>query len=211
MINQNITLVKLSVTVVILYICSMHWKLHFLLRNVNILLLFLASLFQCLLPGQLWLKLVEWSAHLLTWIRKLPLSSTSPEFHILLLWRINTGCTGQKRSALLWLLRRKAVLGDFKGPCGLLFCVHRLLAPKFSRNAFLWLATFYLPPLWGIPGLCVVLFVFSYSQWTLFHEIFWSLPEPMVNSCEYSSHDILDKGIHKPTTNQQYNELFPPV
>lgn len=33
----------------------------------------------------------------------------------------------------------------------------------------------------------------------------------MVNSCESSSHDTLDKGIHKRTANKPRNELFPPV
>ena len=88
----------------------------------------------CFQHNSLWLKLLEWSAHLLTSMRKLSLSSTSPEFHIHLLWRRNTGCTWQKMQCTDMTWGRKVVLGNIKGPCGLIFYLHKPLAPKFSTR-----------------------------------------------------------------------------
>lgn len=90
-----------------------------------------ASLFQCLLPGQCIVAEAPGmkcqSIDIAIVFNKPRISYSSPLKKKYWLHLAKMQCTGL-------MLGRKVVLGDIKGPCGLIFCLHKPLAPKFSTR-----------------------------------------------------------------------------
>lgn len=166
-----------------------------------------ASLFHCWLPGQfiaaeapgMKYPSIDVSEKVAIVFSKPRISYSSPLKKKYWLRLAKMQCTGLTSG-------RKVVLGDIKSPCGLIFCLHKPLAPKFSTRMHHpnFPPSIYLLFRALLGYMCFSVYLVTLSE-GLFHEIGQSFSEPMVNSFESSSHNNLDKAVHKSTTNHAMN------